>query len=331
MGAISMKDLLEAGVHFGHQTKRWNPKMKHFIFTKRKKIHIIDLQKTANASDVAYKFVKEQISQGKTILFVGTKKQAQEEIKKAAEKCSMPYIILRWLGGMLTNFVTVRSSISRLKEIESILEDENKGTLTKRELLSLEREKTKLNNVFSGIKEMNKIPDILFIIDTEKEDIAVKEARHLSIPIIGIVDTNGDPTRIDYPIPGNDDAIRAINLFANLIADAVLEGKKNLQMAKEGEEEAIPEEKKKDKDINNKKSETIKEKYLEYGMDTDDKKISSFEKFKQLDDEKTLKPAGDKESETEKSGNAEEKEIFKKETKTAKEKKEVSGDKKEKK
>ncbi len=268
-----MKDLLEAGVHFGHQTKRWNPRMKPYIFTKRKGIHIIDLQKTVIAAEKAYEFVKEQVIEGKTILFVGTKKQAQEEIKKAAEKCEMPYIILRWLGGMLTNFITVRSSINRLKKVEEILGNEDKGNLTKREVLSLQREQIKLDNIFSGIKEMNEIPGMIFVIDTEKENIAVKEAKKLGMPIVGVVDTNGDPSDVDYPIPGNDDAIRAINLFADMIANAVLEGKKNLQMKKEGEEKTEKTPKAEEG------KEEIKEKYFGYELDEDNKKIRSFEKF----------------------------------------------------
>lgn len=269
-----MKDLLEAGVHFGHQTKRWNPKMKRFLFTKRKGIHIIDLQKTAEFAEKAYAFVKEHIMQGKTILFVGTKKQAQEEVKKAAEKCKMPYIVYRWLGGMLTNFITVRSSITRLKTIEATLEKADESILTKRELLTLKREKDKLDQVFSGIKEMNKLPDLLFVVDTEKEAIAIHEARKLGIPIVGVVDTNGNPDVVDYPIPGNDDAIRAITLFANLIANAVIDGKKQLQMDNEGaiadetasQDSVIP-------------AEDIKEKYAEYEFDDTDKEIKSFETF----------------------------------------------------
>ncbi len=257
--------------------------MKSYIFTKRKGIHIIDLQKTVSAAEKAYEFVKEQVAEGKTILFVGTKKQAQEEIKKAAEKCKMPFIILRWLGGMLTNFVTVRSSINRLKKIDGILENKDKGNLTKRELLSLKREQIKLNNVFSGIKEMNKLPDILFVIDTEKESIAIKEAKKLGIPIVGVVDTNGDPFEVEYPIPGNDDAIRAISLFADMISNAVLEGKKSLQMDKDEEEKGKLAEKG-EQEIP--EAEEIKKKYLEYGMDEDNKKIRSFEKFKTLDDSK---------------------------------------------
>ncbi len=287
-----MKDLLEAGVHFGHQTKRWNPKMKRFIFTKRKGIHIIDLQKTVQSTDSAYKFVKEEVSKGKTVLFVGTKKQAQEEVKKAAEKCEMPYIVLRWLGGMLTNFVTVKNSITRLKNIEKTIENDDKGNLTKREILSLTREREKLNNVFSGIKDMDKLPDILFVIDTEKEDIAVKEATHLNLPIVGVVDTNGDPEHINYPIPGNDDAIRAINLFANLIADAVLAGKKDLQIKKEGEDiKAAALVEGAGGDI---ETEIIKEKYSEYEIEDDEKKISSFEKFEKTEE---TEPSDSKEEE----------------------------------
>ncbi|MBU1077473.1 MAG: 30S ribosomal protein S2 [Spirochaetes bacterium] len=306
MGAISMKDLLEAGVHFGHQTKRWNPKMKKFIFTKRKGIHIIDLQKTVEAAENAYEFVKSGVSKGKTVLFVGTKKQAQEEVKRAAEKCGMPYIILRWLGGMLTNFVTVRNSINRLKSIEKILESDDKGNLTKREILTLTREREKLNNVFSGIKDMNSLPDIMFIIDTEKEDIGVKEALHLGIPIVGVVDTNGDPDHIDYPIPGNDDAIRAINLFANLIADAVLEGKKNLQMEKEGEDQ------KAGGAEDSGEPESIKEKYAEYEIDDDEKKIMSFEKFEKTEDSGESEEEKEEETEETKKNDSKVKETAKK-------------------
>lgn len=334
-----MKDLLEAGVHFGHQTKRWNPKMKQFIFTKRKGIHIIDLQKTVESADNAYEFVKDQVAKGKTVLFVGTKKQAQEEVKKAAEKCGMPYIVLRWLGGMLTNFVTVRNSINRLKRIEKTLENEDKGNLTKREILSLQREQQKLNNVFSGIKEMSSLPDIIFMIDSEKESIAVQEAKLLKLPIVAVVDTNGDPEHIDYPIPGNDDAIRAINLFANLIADAVIAGKKNLQMQKEGEEQqdvdAATDEAFEEKEI-------IKEKYAEYEIDDDEKSIKSFEKFEKSEEEELKEKSKEEESASadgtdkelkseDKKAEKEIKKEAKKETKT-KEKKETSAkEKKEKK
>ncbi|MDD5067700.1 MAG: 30S ribosomal protein S2 [bacterium] len=296
MGVISIKDLLESGVHFGHQTKRWNPKMKQFIFTRRKGIHIIDLQKTADYADRAYQFVKEQTAQGKTILFVGTKKQAQEEIKKAAEKCSMPYVVYRWLGGLLTNFVTIRSSITRLKKIEKILAESETMNLTKRELLQLKREGDKLNLVFNGIKEMAKLPDIVFIIDTEKEDIALQEAKALGITIVGIIDTNGDPDNIDYPIPGNDDAIRAINLFANLIADAVLEGRKQVQMEQEGADtpKETPEG---EEPILSKETLLIKEKYADYEVD-EKKDIKSFETYKT--DETPAKPIAQEEKTEEK-------------------------------
>lgn len=335
MGAISMKDLLEAGVHFGHQTKRWNPKMKRFIFTKRKGIHIIDLQKTVESADNAYKFVKEEVSKGKTVLFVGTKKQAQEEVKKAAEKCDMPYIVLRWLGGMLTNFVTVKNSITRLKNVEKIIENDDKGNLTKREILSLTREREKLNNVFSGIKDMDKLPDILFIIDTEKEDIAVKEATHLSLPIVGVVDTNGDPEHINYPIPGNDDAIRAINLFANLIADAVLAGKRDLQIKKEGEDiQAAASMEGAGGDV---ETEIIKEKYSEYEIEDDEKKISSFEKFEKTEEAESFdlkekkEAAGKEKTETKKEAVTKEKaEVKTKKEGTSEVKKEVSSKEKDK-
>ncbi len=286
MGVISIKDLLESGVHFGHQTKRWNPKMKHFIFTRRKGIHIIDLQKTAEYADRAYQFVKEQVALGKTILFVGTKKQAQEEIKKAAEKCGMPYIVYRWLGGLLTNFITIRSSINRLKRIEKTLAEAQSTNLTKRELLSLKRESDKLNLVLSGIKDMSKLPEIVFIVDTEKELIALKEAKKLGIPVVGIVDTNGDPEHIDYPIPGNDDAIRAINLFANLISNAVIEGKKQLQMENEGVEATEQETAEKTEEpIISAETEILKEKYGDYELE-EKKDIKSFEAY-QTDETKT--------------------------------------------
>lgn len=289
MGVISIKDLLESGVHFGHQTKRWNPKMKHFIFTRRKGIHIIDLQKTADYADRAYQFVKEQVALGKTILFVGTKKQAQEEIKKAAEKCGMPYIVYRWLGGLLTNFITIRSSINRLKRIEKTLAEAQSTNLTKRELLSLKRESDKLNLLLSGIKDMSKLPEIVFIVDTEKELIALKEAKKLGIPVVGIVDTNGDPEHIDYPIPGNDDAIRAINLFANLIANAVIEGKKQLQMEHEGVEATEQETSEKTEEpIISAETEILKEKYGDYELD-EKKDIKSFEAY-QTDETKATSP-----------------------------------------
>ncbi len=271
-----MKELLEAGVHFGHQARRWNPKMKNYIFTKRMGIHIIDLQKTVVKAKEAYEFVMDLASKGKTILFVGTKKQARKSVQEAAEKCGMPYVTYRWLGGMLTNFSTIRKSIDKLKRIENILTSEDKGNLTKKELLQLEREKRKLEEVFSGIKDMTKLPDALFIVDTYKEAIAVAEARKLGIPIVGVVDTIGDPTIIDYPIPGNDDAIRAISLFANMVASAVLEGKAKLKMAQEGADQESEENK---QDEESKSEDNIKEKYSEYEFE--DKKITGVSNIKE--------------------------------------------------
>ena len=219
-----MKELLEAGVHFGHQTKRWNPKMKKFIFGKRNGIYIIDLQKTLKQFKDAAKFVTELAASGKNLLFVGTKRQAQDAIYEEANRCGMFYVNTRWLGGTLTNFSTIRKSIHRLKEIEGVLAQEDNENLTKKERLRLEREKEKLQKNLTGIKEMDELPDALFVIDPKQEYIAVKEANILGIPVVAVVDTNCDPDVIDHVIPGNDDAIRAIRLFASRIADAVLEG-----------------------------------------------------------------------------------------------------------
>jgi small subunit ribosomal protein S2 len=224
--SISMKELLEAGVHFGHQTKRWNPKMKEYIFGERNGIYIIDLQKTLKLFKDAMRYVAEEAAKGKTILFVGTKRQAQEAIAEEAGRCGMFYVNNRWLGGTLTNFVTIRQSIKRLKEVEGILADPDSGARrTKKELLHMDLEKKKLLQNLSGIKDMETLPDILFVIDSNKEDIAVKEARRLNIPVVAVVDTNCDPEMVDWPIPGNDDALRAIKLFANKVADAMIEGR----------------------------------------------------------------------------------------------------------
>ena len=224
MSALSMKDLLEAGVHFGHQTKRWDPRMKQFIYTERNGIHIIDLQKTVERGESAYQAVKSIVADGGHVLFVGTKKQAQESIKTEAIRCNQFFITNRWLGGMLTNFRTIRNSVNRLKKIEKMEVDGTFDAITKKEAIILTKEKGKLEKVLGGIKEMNSLPSALFIIDPRKEYIAVNEARKLGIPIIAVVDTNCNPDVIDYPIPGNDDAIRAINLFVRAISDAVLEG-----------------------------------------------------------------------------------------------------------
>lgn len=221
MAVVKMKSLLESGVHFGHQTKRWNPKMGRFIFTERNGIHIIDLQKTSACIVEAYEAVRAQVRNGKQILFVGTKKQAQQAIETQAKECNMPYVSNRWLGGMLTNFSTIKKSIAKLKKIERMEADGTFDSLTKKEVALLTKEKTKLEKNLGGIKDMKELPGALFVIDTKKEALAVAEAKRLGIPVIAVVDTNCDPTDITYPIPGNDDAIRAISLFVEIIANAV--------------------------------------------------------------------------------------------------------------
>ena len=234
MSVISMKQLLEAGVHFGHQTRRWNPKMAPYIFAERNGIYIIDLQKTVKKIDEAYFAVADIIANGGEILFVGTKKQAQDSIKEEAERCGMFYVNQRWLGGMLTNFSTIKTRIARLKELEQMQEDGTFDVLSKKEVAGLLHEKEKLENNIGGIKEMTRIPDVMFIVDPRKERIAIQEAHILGIPVVAIVDTNCDPEEVDYVIPGNDDAIRAVKLIAGKIADAVIE-------AKQGEQDAVEE------------------------------------------------------------------------------------------
>ena len=224
MAVISMKQLLEAGVHFGHQTRRWNPKMAKFIFTERNGIYIIDLQKTVRKVDEAYEFVRNVAEEGKTILFVGTKKQAQEAVKEEAIRSGQFFVNERWLGGMMTNFQTIQKRIHRLKELEAMETDGTFDVLTKKEVMQLRHEMSRLEKYLGGIKEMRKLPGAIFIVDPRKERIAVAEARKLNIPIVAIVDTNCDPDEIDYPIPGNDDAIRAVKLLTEKIADAVIEG-----------------------------------------------------------------------------------------------------------
>ena len=228
---ISMKQLLEAGVHFGHQTRRWNPKMAPYIFTDRNGIYIIDLQKTVRKVEEAYNFVKNLVADGGTILFVGTKKQAQDSVKEEAQRCGMFYVNQRWLGGMLTNFQTIRRRIDRLHELERMEENGSLQLLPKKEVAELMHEKERLEKFLGGIKEMRKLPGALFVIDPRKERIAVAEARKLGIPIVAIVDTNCDPDEIDYVIPGNDDAIRAVRLLTGKMADAVLEGRQGEQLA----------------------------------------------------------------------------------------------------
>ncbi|MCL2753912.1 MAG: 30S ribosomal protein S2 [Defluviitaleaceae bacterium] len=222
MGVVSMKQLLEAGVHFGHQTRRWNPKMAEYIFAERNGIYIIDLQKTVKKVDEAYKAVYELLKDGGTMLFVGTKKQAQDSIREEAVRCGMYYINERWLGGMLTNFKTIQSRIKRLKELEKMEEDGTFDALPKKEVAKLLHEKAKLDKNLGGIKEMKQIPDVIFIVDTRKEHLAIKEAKTLGIPVVAIVDTNCDPDEVDHVIPGNDDAIRAVKLIAGVLADAII-------------------------------------------------------------------------------------------------------------
>jgi len=232
-----MKELLEAGVHFGHQTKRWNPKMKEYIFGERNGIYIIDLQKTLKLFKEASKFVTDLCGSGKTILFVGTKRQAQDAIAEEASRASMPYINQRWLGGLLTNWVTVQKSVKRLQELDEMAVDGRYDLLTKKEVIRLERERKHLQANLAGIKNMKRLPDALFVIDSNNEAIAVKEARKLGIPVVAVVDTNCDPTVVDYVVPGNDDALRAIRLFASKIADSAAEGV-NLLSDKALQEEA---------------------------------------------------------------------------------------------
>ncbi|NLC28682.1 MAG: 30S ribosomal protein S2 [Campylobacteraceae bacterium] len=222
---VTMKDLLECGVHFGHQTRRWNPKMKKFIFGERKNIYIIDLQKTLRYFRYTYNVVRDAAAEGKTILFVGTKKQASQSIKEYAEKCGMPYVNHRWLGGMLTNYQTIKQSIRKFEIIEKMEEDGSIDLLTKKEALMLRRKKEKLLNYLGGLRNMKTTPDMIFVIDTVKEKIAVKEANRLKLPVIAPLDTNCDPDVVDYPIPGNDDAIRSIQLFCKEMSEAIIEGK----------------------------------------------------------------------------------------------------------
>lgn len=241
MSVISMKQLLEAGVHFGHQTRRWNPKMAPYIYTERNGIYIIDLQKTVGMIDDAFDAVSDITAQGGTILFVGTKKQAQEAIRNEAERCGMFYVNERWLGGMLTNFKTIQSRIKRLKEIEKMEEDGTFEVLPKKEVIALKKEQEKLEKNLGGIKEMRKLPDAIFVVDPKKERICILEAQKLHIPLIGICDTNCDPDDLDYIIPGNDDAIRAVKLIVSKMADAIVEAKQGEEYEVEDAEAAAEE------------------------------------------------------------------------------------------
>lgn len=237
MAVVSMKQLLEAGVHFGHQTRRWNPKMAEYIFTERNGIYIIDLQKSVKKLEEAYNFVRELSAEGKSVLFVGTKKQAQDSVKEEAERAGAYYVNARWLGGMLTNFATIRRRIARLKQLRAMQEDGTFDLLPKKEVIKLNLEIEKLEKFMGGIKDMTKMPGALFIVDPRKERIAVSEAKKLNIPIVAIVDTNCDPDEIDYVIPGNDDAIRAVKLIAGAMANAVIEGREGRMGAAAVEEE----------------------------------------------------------------------------------------------
>ena len=242
MAVVAMKQLLEAGVHFGHQTRRWDPKMAEYIFQARNGIHIIDLQKTSKKIDEAYAFLKEQVEEGKTVLFVGTKKQAQECVKEAAEKSGMYYIDQRWLGGLLTNFGTIRTRVQRLKDLEKMQEDGTFDVLPKKEVILLKKEMEKLERNLGGIKDMEEIPGVIFLVDPKKEHIAVLEAKKLGIPVIGLVDTNCNPEEVDYAIPGNDDAIRAVKLITDVMANAIIEGKQGESFEAEEVAEEVSEE-----------------------------------------------------------------------------------------
>ena len=240
MAVVSMKQLLEAGVHFGHQTRRWNPKMARYIFTERNGIYIIDLQKTVKKLDEAYNFVRDVSAEKGMVMFVGTKKQAQESIREEASRCGMPFVNARWLGGMLTNFRTIRRRIDRMEQLKKMREDGTFELLPKKEVIKLELEMEKLEKFLGGVKNMDRLPKALFVVDPRKEHIAVAEARKLHIPIVAIVDTNCDPDEIDYVIPGNDDAIRAVRLISSAMADAVMEGRQGEQM-EEAETDEVPE------------------------------------------------------------------------------------------
>ena len=242
MSSVSMKQLLEAGVHFGHQTRRWNPKMARYIFTERNGIYIIDLQKTVKKLDEAYDFIKEIAAEGGEVLFVGTKKQAQDAIKEEAQRCGMHFVNARWLGGMLTNYRTIKTRIARLEQLNKMKEDGTFDLLPKKEVFKLELEIEKLEKFLGGIKNMEKLPKAMFVVDTRKEKIAVAEAKNLGIPVVAIVDTNCDPDEVDYVIPGNDDAIRAVKLISGAMADAIIEGRQGEQTAPVAEEAEVVEE-----------------------------------------------------------------------------------------
>ncbi len=266
MAVVAMKQLLEAGVHFGHQTRRWDPKMAEYIYQARNGIHIIDLQKTSKKIDEAYSFIKEKVEEGESVLFVGTKKQAQECMKEAAISCGMFYVDQRWLGGMLTNFETIKKRVERLKRLETMQEDGTFDVLPKKEVIGLKKEMEKLQKNLGGIKDMEKLPGVIFIVDPKKERTAILEAKKLRIPIVGLVDTNCSPEDINYPIPGNDDAIRSVKLIATVMANAVIEGKQGevLSLDEQMEEvEEVKEEPKKEEKTKKTAEEPAKEEAVE--------------------------------------------------------------------
>ena len=279
MSVISMKQLLEAGVHFGHQTRRWNPKMKKFIFTERNGIYIIDLQKTVKKVEEAYYFIRDIAMDNKTVLFVGTKKQAQDSIESEAKRCGMYYVSNRWLGGMLTNFKTIRSRVARLDRIDAMEANGEFDLLPKKEVIKLQHEREKLLKNLGGIREMRDVPAAMFIVDPRKERIAIAEAKALNIPVVAIVDTNCDPDEIDYPIPGNDDAIRAVKLIAGKMADAILEGKQGEQL--EDEEAPAEEPEATDEEIEAAASEEIAEEIAEEIMATEEAPAEEAEEVKE--------------------------------------------------
>ena len=295
MAVVAMKQLLEAGVHFGHQTRRWDPKMAEYIFQARNGIHIIDLQKTSKKLDEAYKFIKEQSEEGKTILFVGTKKQAQECVKEAAQKCNMYYVDQRWLGGMLTNFKTIQGRVQRLRDLETMSQDGTFDVLPKKEVIGLRNEMEKLEKNLGGIKDMTEMPGVMFVVDPKKERIAVLEAKKLGIPVVGLVDTNCNPEDVDYPIPGNDDAIRAVKLIADVIANAVIEGR-------QGEDaEVVPEMVSEEEatDIEQVVSETEEPKEAE-------NKVEETEEVEKVEEVKEVKEKTTKKASTKKASKSEE-------------------------
>ena len=271
MAVVAMKQLLEAGVHFGHQTRRWDPRMAEYIFQARNGIHIIDLQKTSKKLDEAYKFVKEQAEEGKTVLFVGTKKQAQECIKEAALRCNMYYVDQRWLGGMLTNFKTIQGRVKRLNELNEMQQDGTFDVLPKKEVAGLKNEMEKLEKNIGGIKEMTEMPGVMFVVDPKKERIAILEAKKLGIPVVGLVDTNCNPEDVDYVIPGNDDAIRAVKLIADVMANAVIEGRQGEDAEVVTEVEEVEEEPTSIEEVVEQAEEVVEEKAEEVKEEVEEK------------------------------------------------------------